>query len=274
MLRNLIQIITGCGCEDTIEEAAYWTLINNGLVIVVDALWPTLTYPDPDAQIQQTHVLIPPNERFEDINRILKRHSLFDRFFYIRADDYMYNGTQYNLALDFIQKHNLPCEHILFHDGDEALDPIYTDLVLSHIQTAKDRGTSQLRFMSTIEILPGWKGLTVNDRLGGNFGFVWGKHLFTRRLNHFDGNFVFEIDVPFMITQVPLYHLHHFRRNALRRISHDGTQFSSGGITYDISNQPAMNETPYVKRIKEIYKNDFQVQSQGLNFLGDLKDHH
>lgn len=267
MIKHLVQIITACGCHETVEEAAYWTLINGGYVVVVDALWPTLNYPTDPEQIS-TSTFLKPDQRFEDIGSIIQRHSLNDRFFYLKPTEYMYNGAQYNLALDFIRNNNLPCEHILFHDGDETLDPHFSELIYDHIKTAKTTGASQLRFTTTLEILPGWRALKVEDRIGGNFGFVWGEYLFTRRLEHFDGNFFFENNVPFIGTMVPLYHLHHFRTNAARRISESRTEFFSGGKSYCIKELPEIYETPYVKRLKGRFLDKFNDCLQGETYLG------
>ena len=124
-----------------------------------------------------------------------------------------------------------------------------------------------LRFSSTIEILPGWKMLRVDGRTAGNFGFVWGNSIKIRREEYFDGNFIFKSPVPYNVTGIPLYHLHHLRKNATLRIFNN--KFHGGGIEYDIGNCPSIPDTSYVVHLKKNFKNGFPIDSQHPNnYLG------
>jgi hypothetical protein len=106
-------------------------------------------------------------------------------------NDYACNGRQYNYALDYIEKYSIPCDHIFFIDSDENLDTMHKDVWLSHIQDCKSNNLSQLRFSRTVEILPEWKIVTVDTRVGGNYSILCGDALKVRREEWFDGNYHF-----------------------------------------------------------------------------------
>lgn len=264
MLNNLVQIINGCGGAETIEECAYLPMQLGATIIVVDAFWPQYLYPNGDPNYAKTSDLITPQFKIEDLASICARNN----WHYLKMDKFAFNGEQYNYALDYIKKEAIPCEHIYFVDSDECLDPMYADLWIGHINECKKNNLAQLRFKNTIEILPGWKSLVVDDRAGGSYGILWGDALEVRREEFFDGNFYFQQPVPFGITSIPLYHLHHFRKNSVSRIQ-DGI-FSAGGKGYDIRNAPDIQETEYIKRLKAKYQNDFHTEGfrKGDSYLG------
>ena len=264
MLKNLVQIINGCGGAETIEECAYLPMQLGAVVIVVDAIWPKYLYPNGDENYAKTMDLVPPDFQLEDLKSICDKHG----WHYLKMDDYAYNGTQYNYALDYIEKYSIPCDHIFFIDSDETLDPMYKDVWLSHIQECKNNNLSQLRFSRTVEILPEWKIVTVDTRVGGNYSILWGNALKVRREEYFDGNYHFKSPVSFGVTQVPLYHLHHFRKNAYRRI--ENGIFQTGGVEYDIKKAPNIHDSDYIQHLKEKYKNKFQVNNQGGSYLGSI----
>jgi len=265
MINNLVQIVNGCGSTETLVECVSWGRQFNSTIIVVDAIWPRLTYPKPDDFGPGLHTKdIDPAFRFENLKEICDENN----FHYIKLDKFAFNGEQYNVALDYISSNNINCDHILFYDSDETLDPYFNPYIFQEIEKAKKNGKNQLRFMSTIEILPGWKMLRVDDRVGGNFGFVWGEAINIRREEFFDGNFVFKTPVEFDVTGIPLYHLHHFRKNGLRRIN--GDIFSAGGISYSILNCPEAVDTEYILHLKSKYKNNFALNLQTeASYLGD-----
>lgn len=234
-------------------------------IIVVDAIWPQYRYPNGDPNYAKSADLVKPDYRFEDLKSICDRNG----WHYLKMDEFAFNGAQYNYALDYIERQAIPCEYIYFIDSDECLDPVYMDVWISHIEQCKGHNLSQLRFNKTLEIVPGWKGLEVDGRVGGSYGIVWGEALRVKREEFFDGNFHFKSPVAFGVTEVPLYHLHHFRKNAARRIN-DGV-FDTGGKAYRIADAPDMPNTDYVLRLKGKYGDGFQVDSQSVgSYMGTV----
>jgi len=234
-------------------------------IIVVDAIWPQYVYPNGDPKYAQTADLVPADFHVEDLKSICDRNG----WHYLKMDQFAFNGAQYNYALDYIEEKSIPCDHIFFIDSDEALDPLYKDVWLSHIEECKKHNLSQLRFTRTVEILPGWKIVIVDSRVGGNYSILWGDALKVRREEYFDGNFHFKSPVAFGMTQVPLYHLHHFRKNAMKRI--ENGVFDTGGVAYDIANAPDIHESEYITRLKEKFGDRFQVDNQSRHsYLGGV----
>lgn len=262
-MENLVQIVNGCGSLETLVECVSWGRQFNSVVVVVDAIWPRLDYPDKDAAPGEHYFRVNPSYRFEDLYSLCKDNG----YHYLKMDKFAYNGEQYNFALDYLEKNSIDTKHILFFDGDETLDPNFNENIAHEIFKAKQEGKEQLRFSSTIEILPGWKMLRVDGRTAGNFGFVWGNSIKIRREEYFDGNFIFKSPVPYNVTGIPLYHLHHLRKNATLRIFNN--KFHGGGIEYDISNCPSIPDTSYIVHLKNNFKNGFPIDLQHPNnYLG------
>jgi hypothetical protein len=265
MLKNIIQIINGCGGAETIEECAYLPMQLGATIIVVDAIWPQYQYPNGDPNYAKSADLMKPDYRYEDLQSISDRNG----WHYLKMDKFAFNGEQYNYALDYIKNEGMPCEYIYFIDSDECLDPVYLNIWLSHIDQCKKQNLNQLRFNKTLEILPGWKTVEVDERWVGSYGIVWGDALEVRREEYFDGNFYFKSPVPFGVTEAPLYHLHHFRKNAARRIT-DGF-FDTGGKAYRIADAPDIIMTAYTKSLKDKFGDRFQLESQSLgSYMGKV----
>jgi hypothetical protein len=74
--------------------------------------------------------------------------------------------------------------------------------------------------------------------------------------------------VSFGVTQVPRYHLHHFRKNDMKRI--ENRVFQTGGVFYDITNAENIHESDYIRHLKCKYKNRFKIEDQGGSDLGKV----
>lgn len=250
-MENLVQIICGAGGQETIEECARVPESLGATIIVVYGLWPQYDYPNGDINFAQTSNLVEPTFNIDDVESIARKRG----WHYLRMNKFAFNGEQYNLALDYIQQKRIKCDHIWFTDSDECIDPEHLKPLLDFILLCKSQGLQQVRFDINVEILPEWKYIVTGPIWHGNRGILWGDALKVTREINFDGNYNFTSDVKFVITTVPLFHLHHFRRNCAQRIR-NGFWFG-GGKSYSISEADFLPNTTHINYLKNKFKNGF-----------------
>jgi hypothetical protein len=245
-LRNLVQIICGAGSEETVLECARVPQILGARIILVYGIWP------PELSLieaKKRNVVLPaPSDKLCAAVEIAKKH----KWDVIELDTYAYNGVQYNLALEYIERMKIPCEHIWFTDADECIDPDNLRSLLADIAIAKKAGVEQVRFRYKTEILPNWKSFSYGGQEQGNYGVLWGGLLKLGRLNGFDGNYHFPVQVPYLSTNVPLLHLHNFRKRAAKRVF--GESWRGGGSVIDFSNSPVLYHSQYTEHLRKRYE--------------------
>jgi hypothetical protein len=254
-MKNLVQIICGCAAAETIEECARVPQMLGATVIVVHGLWPKYDYPTSDPNFADMSSLVTPTTRIDNVAQIAEENG----WHFLQMQKFAYNGEQYNAALGYIRDHGIPCEHIWFVDADNLIDPEHLSILLQDVELLKQNGISSLRFQNLLEIVPGWRTFTYNV-LAGNFGIVWGDALGVEREEYFDGNFRFKSEVSFVGTNVPLLHLHHFRKNAADRIW-DGC-WHGGGMTVNLETASPIYSSPYIQHLREKYP-QFHVERGG-----------
>ena len=261
-MKNLVQIICGCGSAETIEECARVPTILDATIIVVYGIWPRLDHPtEIDPLKGDSSKWLTPVSQVDNVMEICNRNN----WIFLQMDNFSYNGAQYNRALNFILENNIPCDHIWFVDGDECIDQENIDHVLLDVEEMKRQGFDSLRFKNRIEILPGWKCFRYNVT-GGNYGICTGAALKLRRKEFFDGNFFFESEIPFATTEVPLLHLHHFRRNAAKRIFNNS--WHGGGIVQNLDACQQLYDSEYTKLLRSKFKAFFVSDSEDSFYLG------
>ena len=84
---------------------------------------------------------------------------------------------------------------------------------------------------------------------------------------YFDGNFHFEQPVRYGITSVPLLHLHHFRKNAAKRIF-DGV-WQGGGLAVNVSQCDPLYESAYTDQLRERYPAFHVADDDASFYLGN-----
>lgn len=262
-MKNLVQIICGCAAAETIEECARIPESLGATVIVIHAIWPRIDHPTGEKLIySDSENWLGPLDQLDNVENIAKNKG----WHFIQMHDYAYNGKQYNLALDYIKSRKIPCDAIWFVDSDECIDPRDTDTLLKEIELFRSHGIESVRFHKRKEILPGYREFTY-DVTGGNYGIVFGDLLSVQRKTHFDGNFFFERQAPYAITSVPLLHLHHFRKNAARRIT-NGIWYGAG-LEVEISKLPHLYSSSYTNFLIEKYP-EFHIEdaNKPTSYLG------
>ncbi len=261
-MKNLVQIICGCGAAETIEECARVPQALGATIIVVHGIWPRLNHPNSDAanDYSDPSRWVSPTHQIDDVAAIAKRNG----WHFIQMDKFAFNGEQYNVALAYIRQHNIACDTIWFVDSDECIDPADTPALLAEVELFRQHGIGSVRFHKRTEIVRDWRGFSY-DITGGNYGIVMGAALQLERETYFDGNFFFKTPISYGLTSVPLLHLHHFRKNAASRV-HDGI-WEGGGMKVDLSTVPALPETDYIRQLKAKYQ-DFH-EDTGEYYLGN-----
>jgi len=261
-MKNLVQIICGCSAAETIEECARVPVSLGAEVIVVHGIWPRIDHPtDEPSKYGDSSAWISPQHHIDNVQAI----AAVKGWHFIQMQDYAYNGTQYNIALEYIALNAIPCDYIWFVDSDECIDPAQTNTLLAEVELFRSKGVHSVRFHKRLEIVPDWKAFSY-DITGGNYGIVMGDALTLRRKTHFDGNFHFETPIPFGITSVPLLHLHHFRKNAAKRIT-DGI-WNGGGLFVEVAKAPDLYDSAYTRHLKARYS-EFHVDAgEFSSYLG------
>lgn len=263
-MENLVQIICGCAGADTIEECARVPQELGATIIVVHGIWPYIKYftdKDPSAQAKN---ITRPDFQIDNVKEIAEKNN----WHFIQMSTFEYNGIQYNKALDYITKNNIPCDHIWFVDSDECIDPVFAPFLLEDIEKVKQANGNQLRFRNRIEILPEWKYIQTSIEIG-NEGIVWGDALYQTRQNGFDGNWRFANfrDLRYGNTRVPLYHLHNLSKHGANRIK--GNIYESGKLKVDIDNvNHYIKETEYTNYLKQKYTKFYTDREGEDSYIG------
>ena len=261
-MKNLIQIISGCGSAETIEECARVPVSLGATVIVVYGIWPRIDHPTGElTKYSDPSKWVNPTYQVDDVQAIAQRNG----WHFIQMDKFAYNGEQYNTALDYIESRQMACDAIWYVDADECIDPAQTDTLLNEIAFFRNNGVRSVRFHKRVEIVEDWKGFTY-DITGGNYGIVLDEATRLRRETYFDGNFFFKNPISYGITSVPLLHLHHFRENAANRITNGIWQ--GGGLEIDITRLDPVPETAYISALKAKYPHFHHRDTNSDSYLG------
>ena len=130
-MKNLVQIICGCAAAETIEECARVPRSLGAEIIVVHGVWPRLDHPtDEPTKYGNPALWIGPTQHLDNVAELAKSNG----WHFIQMEDYAYNGTQYNVAMQYIADQKIPCEYVWFVDADECIDPLDLPKFLNEVE--------------------------------------------------------------------------------------------------------------------------------------------
>jgi len=262
---GLCQISTVVGNASVIEEHTRFTRSLGGSVVGVHGIWPKLTFWGGNGSVASKYVS--PTHQLDNVKDKCEMLGIH----VIQCQDFLFSGSQYNMAVDFLREDAEDTDVVLWLEGDECLNMDYFDWYIDTVKELKEDGYDGLIFPDLIELGPDRKWAKVWQT---NQGFFFNKGLFSTRRTNFDGHQLFntntlklananDLGIPMMANPI---HLHIFKQHGTCRVRdnkwHGGNKVIP--LDQDIGDESYLN---FIYDNLEIVNADLTREMDG--YLGD-----
>ena len=263
-VKNLVQICNVFGNADVLKEHTRFTRNMGGEVIAVSGIWPRITWGK--SSYSNSSKFLNPTDQLDNVKEMCEDYG----FHFIQYDDFTFSGTQYNLALDYINDHNIPMDCLLWIEGDEAINIDNVDeFVLSIVRTQSESVDAAL-WEQHMDLLPQKKKAITKVR---NQGLFFGEACQIKRRGGFDGhlhidqrtsNFKYSKSCGFLPEDI--IHLHMFKEHSLCRINNG--VFWTGGFKAKIEDLEEIVGSDYIDFLFSRYEIKSEAESGRSTYIG------
>jgi len=247
---NILTVIAGYGNADVLPFVARAPLIFSEAAIFVDGIRPIIKRHSP---------LIKWDEKCEYIHSldgtIDMCHKLGVK--YVNPRKPLYNGEKINIGIAWAESRNYLFDAVLYLEGDEAIEPEDMGKLKHYISL--HRKESAFMSFDMIELWKKQSGFKTNPSCSKIINNVHYKF----PVSDEGHNSVQHISVKHLVEGVRLYHLHHFRQNAMCRV-HNGI-WRGGGDGGGIDIEQTKFKVKETELIKDIYQ-DLAILDRDLPF--------
>ncbi len=205
---NIVTIIAGFENADVLPYVAKAPLKFSEIVLFVDGIRPIIKRHSPLIRWDEWYDYPHSQDKTIDVCKEIGVK-------YYNPHKALYNGEKINIGLEWIRRNNYDFDAVLYLEADEAIE--FEDVGILKEYINLHRKESVFMSFNMIELWKDKSGFKTNpscSKIINNVNYVF-------PIGDEGHNSVQQVSIKHLIKDVRLYHLHHFRKNAMCRI-HNG----------------------------------------------------